>query len=417
MAISSMFSSQTSPIAIDFGSATVKLLQIAPGNPPAVLSAAQIDLPDEVRADQGRRIEFLGDHLPRAIRKGRFKGKRATCSIPSARTMVQHFQVPMSSGVSSDDYIQTQLQIQTGSHPGGLVVRTVEVSDVYCDGSLHKETICFAVPREVVMCHIDLLRRCKLEVTGVHTEQHAMVWAFHHIHRRRSDDELTNLYVDFGWGGTKVGISHGRQLVFAKSIEIGGRHFDQVVADALSCDMPSARAHRIATAELKGVEVSKEAAPTARTGSVITDTTVTQAQAAEAKTAVAEMSERRHGARPASLRSPESIKKTPIVPEGVDCQELVDCIVDELAMCRQYHGTMFEGRVIDRVIFTGGEARVVELCRAVAQALALPAHLGDPMARMHTGDATMIGVKLGMIQPGWAIVCGLCSGAGSEKRD
>ena len=66
---------------------------------------------------------------------------------------------------------------------------------------------------------------------------------------------------------------------------------------------------------------------------------------------------------------------------GVDCSELVESMADELKMCARYHGSLFGGQKIDRVIFLGGEARSTILCRKLAESLNVPAQLGDPIAR------------------------------------
>ena len=47
----SMFSSQPPPIAIDFGSSSVKLLQMSPGDPSKIAAAAELQIPDEARRD------------------------------------------------------------------------------------------------------------------------------------------------------------------------------------------------------------------------------------------------------------------------------------------------------------------------------------------------------------------------------
>jgi len=367
MAIS-MFSSQASPIAIDFGTSSVKLLQVAPGDPPALLAAAEIEIPDELRGDSAKRFEFLNDALPTVIRKGRFKGRRATCSIPSSRTFVQHIQVPTGGGVKPEDFINTQLHIQTGVTPSNLVIRTVNVAELVREDGTKAETICFAVPRDVVMKQIDLLKKCRLEVGGVHTEQHAMVWAYQHLHA--VEDDLTTLYVDVGWGSTKVGIGHGGDLVFSKSIRISGQHFDKETASSMDGDAPTARAHRIASIESR-MNAAQEAAGAAATA------TATAPPAAPA----------------------------------ADDRPFVDAVVEELRMCVRYHRSMFSDRRIDRVIFLGGECRDADLCRTIAAAVEAPGHIGDPLARLRTDEApAKCGVDLGRMQPGWGVVCGLCIG-------
>lgn len=413
----SMFTSQPSPIALDFGAASVKVLQLGPGDDPALVSAFELPIPESARMDVGKRLEFLGEELPKALRKGRFKGRRATCIIPGAHTFVQHFQAPATGGADVDEYIRTQLQVLTGMSPGNMVIRTVNVTETHRESGPIREIICFAVPRDVVMRYIDLIKRCRLEVSSVHSEQQAMVRAFAHLHRRQGDEQITNLFLDLGWSGTRVAISHGASLVFAKGIPIGGWHFDQRIADTLHCDLATARAHRVAAAEESLRAATLAGARAATTGSAILDTGLalaheaieSGARASVAATAVA--TERRGAGKPRTLIEAGGRTGAALAPGGVDCSELVDSIVDELAMCLRYHRWLFESRPVTRAIFTGGEARQLELCRVIAERLEVSAMLGDPLARIKTEGGDTGNVVFGRAQPGWAVACGLCNGA------
>ena len=132
-----------------------------------------------------------------------------------------------------------------GCPPEGVVVRSIDVTAVHREGQARNEIICFAMTRHTIMRYVELLKRCKLNTVGVHTEAMAMVRSFDHLNRRDSDVDVTTLYVDMGWGGTCVAIAHGKQMVFARYIQIGGRHLDQLIAKALHCDTTDARAHRL----------------------------------------------------------------------------------------------------------------------------------------------------------------------------
>lgn len=386
----SMFSTQASPVAIDFGLSSVKLLQVSGGVAPALVAAAELSIPDEARADTESRFKFLNDALPALIRRTKFRGRKAVCSIPSSSTFVQHMQLQV--GVDRDEQIKTQLQIQMGWSPTSIVVRSVEVTEA-TKAAQRAETICFAVPRDIVMRQVELLKKCKLEVAGVHTEQHALVWAYDHLHRRDSDEQLTDLYVDLGWGSTKVAISHGKDLVFSKIIQWGGKQLDEQVAATLSCDAPTARAHRIArcATEVDSLAKARHAAGVLPEHSVCApgggNGTATAVATRSAGTGTS---------------------------EGFDLSEFVEAVVDELGMCMRYHGSLFPERNVTRVIFLGGEARHVGICRSIAQALQLPGRLGDPLARLtRDEDALVEGVSMSEPQPGWAVVAGLCAGATS----
>lgn len=413
----SMFSSQTSPIAIDFGSSEVKLLQIMYGEEPSIVSAAKLDIPDHARGDHAGTHTFLAEQLPRLIRQSRLKGKKVICSIPSSQTFIRHMQLPNSAS-DRDEQIKLQLQLQMGWAPGNVVVRSSNVKDAANTPSGKIETICFAVPRNVVMQQIELLKQCKLEVAGVHTEQTALVWAFDHLHRRDNDEFITELYVDLGFSCTKVAISHGKTLVFSKTIEIGGRHFDQRIADELNCDLPTARRHRMALAQQEpdsGAATHRRSLGpmgTAMLNAAFADLKLDDGAEAQAQATETVTEERRSGDVANAIEREIEPGPGPAAPSNVDFHELLDAINDEIFMCLRYHMGLFPGRTVDRVIFLGGESRQTGFCQYLAQAIGVTARVGDPLARLRCDDSsTMCNITVDEAQPGWAVACGLCSGS------
>ena len=67
----SMFGAQSSPIAIDFGTSSVKLLQLSLGDRPTVVAAAELAIPDAIRQDKQARLDFYARKLPGRRRRGR----------------------------------------------------------------------------------------------------------------------------------------------------------------------------------------------------------------------------------------------------------------------------------------------------------------------------------------------------------
>ena len=373
-----MFSAQPSPIAIDFGSSAVKMLQIDPGENPSLVGAVGLRLPDELRADKEVRLAFLERQIARMLRKGRFRGRRVVCSVPSSETFVQHMQVAQIPGTDAserDDLIKTQLQAQLGWPPYGMVIRTFEVATIHRDNETLLEVICVAMSREAVMRYVQLLRNCKMEVVGVHSEVQALRHAFDDLDPDTKG--RTTMCVDIGLSSTKVVINHKEKMVFARTIQLGGQHIDQRLAKRLGCDEASARAHRVSE------QVLATAAPPARQ---------TAAVGAEAVGPA--------GAGPAGGDTDGN-------PEVI---QVADALAEELSMCLRYHQSLFRERRVDRVIFTGGEARDIGFCQHIAKALRLPAQLGDPLTRIqYKRSLRTPGLALGQPQPGWAVVCGLCT--------
>lgn len=434
----SFFSTQASPIAVNFGASSVKLLQVSAPSTSAktvVRAAAELPIPDEIRNDSQAMLEHTAEQLPSLLREGGFKGRKVVCTVPTQQTICLHMQIaPVAaggqglgglSGIANwgggsaranqrDELVKAQLQMQMGIAPSSIVVRTVEVAEVQREGQARTEVICFAMPRELIMRHVEMLERCKMEIVGVHTEAMAMVRAFDHIHQRNDDHKITTMYIDLGWSGTCVALSHGRQMVFARSINVGGRHFDELIASHLKTNLSGARAHRLSLEDPLGERAAHmpDDAP-----QMIN--TVAGDMSQDGGAAV--MTDRRTNAAPAALQHAITPGDAPSSAANVDFTELLDTMTDEFAMCLRYHRALFPSRAVDRVVLLGGEARQQWLCRHIARGLRLPARLGDPLARLVNDDPDSLslftpGLALHEPQPGWAVPWGLCAAAAGPEN-
>ena len=409
----SVFSNQVSPIAIDFGSSSVKALQVTTGSTPALVAAAELPIPDTVRLQSEQRNAFLAEALPELIANAQFKGRRVVCSPPSGQMLVQHLQVVPTPGLDDNEQIAAMLQVQLNCSPSSLVVRSEHVGQTSRDGQVRQENICFAVSRDEIMRYVEMFKKNKLSLVGVHSEIPMLLRSFDHLHRRDADAQVNTLYVDLGWGHAKVAISHGTSMVFAKCIQLGGRHFDQLVSDSLHCDLDSARKHRIRHGIIREDQQPSNGAGRSplsggmamlRVGMAMNG----QTEATECDDQVV-AEDRRDG------RSPESLpvsfgSGTPAdLHDHVDFSELLESLSDELSMCLRYHNAMFPDHRIHRSIFLGGESRQTGLCHHLAHALQVPAQLGDPIARIRNTESMPELFPSGRNHCGWAVACGLCT--------
>ena len=433
------FLKSTTPIAIDFGYSTVKVLQVVPGDNPELVGAVCEEIPIHIRGNPEERFRFLSESLPGLVQKGRFRGKQAMCSIPAWQTFVQHMQLEKSESVSVGDQVRAQLQLALGCDPENAVFRNVVVGDVFRQGQAMTEIICFAIGREVIMRQVELLKRCKLEVAGLHAECPAALRAYDHLYRRAGDDQITTLYLDVGAHGTKAIIAHGRELRFAKSIPVGGRHFDEEIARALHCDIDAAFEHRMAEAHADSTVPNNTSAatsgmdqvsPTPRQGAMLSIASSQSGDGASAMTdhssiATAVSEERRQGMLPKDFQSIDSGTSSSdptgshhghqpdddssdqsIVRDAM--KDIMLQLVDETRMCTRYHRALFPDRPIDRMILIGGESRDAELSREIASILGLSAYVGDPIKRFACTESThVVGMDDVLNQPGWAVPVGL----------
>jgi Tfp pilus assembly PilM family ATPase len=391
-------------IAIDFGVSSLKVLQIAPGQPPSLVAAACLETPEPLTTDAKKRLAFQCEALPRLIKSSKFKGKRAVCAIPAPMTFCKPLRLQRTEGISMTDLVRGAVSAQLHCDPNALVYRHVEVPGV---AGAKTEVICMAASRELIATLMGAVKAARLEPVGIHTEYMAALCAFAPITRRASDEHLTTLYLDLGAGTTKVMIAHGRRLVFAKGIELGGLRFDETVARQLNCGLETARQHRLAMDQ--PAPVAPEPARTATGGMALLSAGMRK-EAARAPSAMAAVSERRTGGLPPGhSRDLTTMRQASVAPPRADLTEPLEMLTDEVQMCLRYHDSLFPGRRIDRAVFVGGEARNKGLCQHVARTLRVPAHVADPLAGMsRTGKEPTPGMDPGLAQPGWCVSVGLC---------
>lgn len=412
-----MFTAQQSPIAIDFGSSSVKLMQLDVLDSPSVIAAARLEIPESFRGSSAQVMQYLSEMLPALIRNSGFKGKKIVTAIPSYQTYLQHLQVVETDGVSLDEIISGQLQMQMNCSPNSLVVRNIPVPGAQCRDQTRKEVICFAASREIVMRYVNLLKKCKLDVLGMHTESFSTIWAFQHLNRRKEYEDSATLYINLAWSGTTVTIAHGSDLVFARHINVGGQHFDHQIAKVLKCDLAEAvqcrKEFQIPIMRSEHAEVAETASGEASSTREIGDSAddgATSLSGDQDHAATATSYDRRSGEVPGEFVS--------FVPDGsseeeirkYDFEELLDTITDEVCMCLRYHKGLFPDQEITRTVFIGGESNQSWLSGHISSQLGMNAYIGDPIARFADRGATYIpDMSMDEPQPGWTIACGLCT--------
>jgi Tfp pilus assembly PilM family ATPase len=391
-------------------------LQIIGGDSPTIHAQTELEIPEPIRGDFEKRFAFLAQEIPGAIRAHGFKGRRIVCAPLASQVLVQPVQVERINEADPSSLAAAQLETQLECIPGSLVVRAREIASGTRDGRAYSETLCWAMAREDSMRYVDLFKQMRCRLVGMHSQVRAIVSAFSHLSRRSSDSTTCTMYVDLGWGGIKIAVAHGAEMVFAKQVQIGGRQLDGLIAESSKCDIATARRRRIS----EGISAAPAPESNARNRTVSNDgmavlragmnrSEVNPLQMEHQATGGLVATDRRKGITPSELIEQNSNATDRIMTAGVDCSELVESMADELKMCARYHGSLFGGQKIDRVIFLGGEARSTILCRKLAESLNVPAQLGDPIARFANGPHDPKLPTPGQAAPGWAVACGLCT--------
>ena len=405
-----LLKNQTPAIAVDFGVSALKVLQIAPGNPPTIMAAAMAETPANLVLKPAERLVFQASTLPELISKGDFKGKRTLCSVSAVQTFVQHLRVQLIPGTPVQHLLGEKLQELTGRDPSQFILRFIDVCEVAYNGAKLNEVLCIAMPRESVLTHMKAIRAAKLEPVGVHTEHVALVRSLDQIHRRAGDRTLTTMLVDIGYATTKVAVCHGREPMYSKTIQAGGLQFDKAAARAYGCSFKEARQRR--AAHVAEITNPKRNGQPAMAGAAVADVNdpdaaVFQMQGEDGSTSI--HADRRSEDGPRNLTE-LSEQNAPVVEAGATATDLMEAFTDEVMLCVRYHARLFPDRPIDRLVFAGGEASRTDLCTMIADATGIPAKVADPLSILTTTRSTKaVGLDLEQPAPGWATALGLCN--------
>lgn len=403
-------SKNVSPIGVDFGTDSIKLLQIIPDDPPQLVAAAAATIPEEARHDPDTYRQWLGGALRDLLREGKFRGRRAVASLSAAHTYVQHVRLAKCDGDDLDEQIETELRGRLPLDPSGLVIRHVNAGEVMVEGGARQEIICLAASRDAVLRQVNTVRAAGLDIRGMHCEPMAILASFSHLFRRSNDQDHTTLFLDLGHSSTKAMIAHGKDIKFAKTIHVAGDHFTRELANELNIDPAEAKIRRIqeANAAIDADGPHAPRAPQAANGPGIGSTRDGRQPSKPVPGLGAQIASNDSGS--AADKGADAAPAATQVETATQTEELLETLTDELRLCLGYHGGMFPDRPVDKIIFLGGESRQTVLCQRIAKRMGLAAQLGDPLARLirSPGATPPVGVDLRQAQPGWAVPMGLC---------
>ncbi len=395
------FTTRVNPIAVDVGTDSIKMLQVEPKEGQLhLVAAACAEIPEDLRNKPQARDEHAAEAIRKMLHETGFKGRQAVTCLPASQMAMQHLRIAKMTPDELTRALPFEAQGKLPFDPQRAVLRHVIAGEVYQDQEAKTEVILLAASRESVDRHLAILSKAKLDIVGIHVEPNALIECFAHLFRRKGDENISTMFVDMGAGATHVVIAHGKHMVFAKHVQIGGDALNRKVLEVLK-GVP-ANAGLPTTARELRIRVSQQAAGALRLPAGVV--------------ALGESSANGHGLGGANGNGNGSaaLDADLAARVGAALEEPIQTLIGELELCVRYYESIFPGKQIDRVIFVGGESRHVAICQKVAQRLGLPATLGDPMARLVRSGRTDTVVDMRQPQPGWAIAVGLAGGVGTE---
>ncbi len=352
------------PIGLDIGTDSIKMLQLRRVGASIVVSACgRWSFPESAGDDTTQRRKAAIKAVRNILRRGGFHGRRVVTALSCGELGLKNIRLPHMGAGEQEKAVRWEAKERFGFEvtPGQL--RYMVAGQVRSGDETYDEII-MMVPRcETVEEHLGLLQEMRLRPEHIEAAPIALFRTFERYLRRRADDEAVSVLVDIGASGTRVIVARGKQIVFVKSINIGGQALTEAVARQLN--LTNSEAHELRMRPPKLQQRTDDEAGDEQSELSSVDWTIHDAVRGE-----------------------------------------VENLAREISLCLRYCSVTFRGLHPQRVTLTGGEVYDTLLVRLLGEQVALKCEIGHPLKGIDTSAVDLNWDRRGMLAE-WAMCTGL----------
>lgn len=345
--------SNKTPIGLDLGHASIKMIQMEEAEDRLTVYAADsVEFDPDLEGDQRR--EFIVKTISEMVEKGSFRGRDVVVSISNRDLKLKNLRVDSIEEEELQTLIREEVAAQLGLDPEKDEIRYLVAGKVHHSGELKNEVIFMGASSDTIKEYIDLLTEAGVSPVGIDPVSHALQRSFVRSLRRQSDQTQVNFYIDIGSAYTTVLIGSNQQIHFIKQIPIAGDRFNTEVASELDISVSEAAILRAK------IRQGQDESINASTRQAVADAMILS----------------------------------------------IEELAHEVSLCSRYYAVTFRGKRPERVILAGGEAYENALSIALKKKLDMEMEIACPLKGL---DISRTGEVLDAESPlcEWAIATGL----------
>jgi len=240
--------SSYSPIAVDFGAQTLRLLQmVSRGGQWQVSAFATRSMPTDPKQSTKERTEALSELIHSALGDGRFKGCRAICGLPASAVHYKNIRLPKMPPDELNAAILFEASDRLDYKPDRYAVQYFDAGEIRQGEETREEVIILAASHKTIDQHLEALTHGGLEPVALEPAPSALA-RFSQLLAHQDDEGLV-VVIDVGYTTSKVAITRNGRVVFFKLVNVGGQTLDQKIAERLDMPLADATDVRIRLAE------------------------------------------------------------------------------------------------------------------------------------------------------------------------
>jgi type IV pilus assembly protein PilM len=327
------------------------------GEQTGILAADKVRVDAGINGDEKARRSFVVSTIKQMLAKGKFYGRNVVSCLPNDELQITSLRLAGTVADGIEQALRKEAGRRFGLDPKEDVIHYLVAGNVQDGGEVKNELILFAASNETIRNHIAMLEEAHLRPVGIDTVPCALFRSFEKSRRREEDKEQTVVFVDVGSQFTTVVFGRGGEISFIKQIPIGGEKFNSEIASKLGVSIDEA--------EILREKLQMESAIRTETGFGVSKSdlpwqgrAVSFIQAGQDGNAL-----------------DASTRAVMVDAIGAAAEELTK----EISLCLRYYTVAFRGQLVERAVFSGGEAYEKILLDVLRQNLTTKVEVAQPL--------------------------------------
>ena len=247
-----LFANKAWPIGMDIGTESVRLLQLAPtGDLIQAVACGRWWFPESVGDDPKARRDAMIEPVRKMLKGRRFRGRQVITALSCDQIEIKNVRLPMMPDSQIRQAVEAEAADRFDFPVQGNQLNFLRSGTVRSGNEVRNEVVMLAARDEIIQDHIAMLEEMGLYPDHIEAEPVALFRNQLRYLRRQADEEAVSVVIDIGVRGTCVVVARGREPVFVKFIDIGGRRMTEAVARQLNLNYHDARQMRLRAAKIR----------------------------------------------------------------------------------------------------------------------------------------------------------------------
>jgi len=210
------------PIGVDLGSGFLRMAQLGMnGQGPYLVGAGLRAKPQEIVPRSPAWQHWAIEAIKSIYREAGFKSKQVVTALPSDDLFIDPIKVPRTTLDRLSETALPKVQKRLPFAAENAMIQYIAVDQPDAKGP-DADVLVIAAERETVNRYLAIYERAGLDVVGISIWPNALIQSYSNFFCRRQNEQgRIALLLDVGTNHTNVVVCRGKNLLFARVIEIG----------------------------------------------------------------------------------------------------------------------------------------------------------------------------------------------------